>query len=59
MDEVNPVVLGKYEFDFREKLELKGFSSDFSDYQDSDARENIDGFQLHTRLQVQIRRLRS
>ena len=32
--------LVKYQFEFRQKIETKTFSLEFSDYQDSDAREN-------------------
>ena len=38
MEDMKPVVVGKCEFDYREKLILK-VSSDFLDYQDSVARE--------------------
>ena len=45
MDEIKPVVLVNNEFENREKLKLKCFSFlEFSDYQDTDAREKNNDF---------------
>ena len=37
MEEIKPVVLVKYEFEYREKLKVKGFFWEFANFQDSDA----------------------
>ena len=49
---IKPLVLGKHEFEHGEKNKLKMFSVEFSDYQESDAREKTLIFQLSTRVPV-------
>ena len=44
IEEMKPVVLLKYEFEYREKLPSKRFSPEFSDYQDTDAIEKNNDF---------------
>ena len=44
MEEIKPVVLGKNEFEYREKTKIKISSWEFSNHQDSDAKEKNKGF---------------
>ena len=44
MEEIKPVVLVNYEFENREKLKSNCFFLEFSDYQDTDARETNNDF---------------
>ena len=45
-EEIRPVVFGKFEFECREKLMMKSFSLDFSDYQESDEKRKVHDLSL-------------